>query len=177
MSEITAFLKNLPPEVAVVVAASLPVLELRGAIPLGVLYYDLPVWKVFLLAVVGNLIPVPFLLLLLRPVSRLAHRWGPTKRFFVWLYERARKKGVSVERLEALGVFLFVAVPVPGTGAWMGSVVAEVFGLPFRTAFVSILLGVITAGVVVSFVSRMGLWAVAAFFAALFVSSYLFARR
>jgi len=163
--------------VAVFTAATLPLLELRGAIPMGVIYYGMPPWKAFLIAVLGNLLPVPFLLILLRPLSEISQRWKPTRRFFNWLYERARRKGVSVRRLKALGVFLFVAIPMPGTGAWMGSVVAEVFALPFKEAFFSIAAGVLVAGVIVSFASHIGWWAVALLFIALLLLSLLLARR
>lgn len=177
MSDLLNLLKSLPPEAAVLVAAALPVLELRGAIPLGVFYFGMPVWKVLLVSLIGNLLPVPFLLILLRPLNLLARRWGPSRRFFEWLYARAERKGISVRRLGAVGVFLFVAIPMPGTGAWMGSVVAEVFGLPFSLAFVSITLGVITAGILVAVASYIGWWAVAVLFTVLLTVTYLLSRR
>ena len=177
MSEVVSLLRELPPEAAVLTAAALPVLELRGAIPLGVFYFGMPVWKVLLFSLLGNLLPVPALLLLLRPLSTLSRRWGPSRRFFEWLYDRAQRKGVSVHRLGALGVFLLVAVPMPGTGAWMGSVIAEVFGLPFALALLSITLGVLTAGVLVAVASYVGWWAVLLLFSALALFSFLMARR
>ncbi len=177
MSEVLTLLRELPPEAAVLTAAALPVLELRGAIPLGVFYFGMPVWKVLLYSLVGNLLPVPILLILLRPLNDLSRRWGPTRRFFEWLYDRARRKGVSVQRLGALGVFLFVAVPMPGTGAWMGSVIAEVFGLPFGLALLSIALGVLTAGVLVAVASYVGWWAVLLLFSVLALLSLLVVRR
>ena len=177
LSELLDLLKGFPPEAAVFIAAALPVLELRGAIPFGVFYFSMPVWKVFVLALIGNLLPVPLLLVLLRPLNALSRRWKPTRRFFEWLYDRAQRKGVSVQRLGAIGVFLFVAVPMPGTGAWMGSVVAEVFGLPFTVALVSIALGVVTAGILVAIASYIGWWAVALMFAGLLLITYLISRR
>ncbi|NPA80322.1 MAG: small multi-drug export protein [Thermotogae bacterium] len=155
----------------------MPILELRGAIPLGVFYYGMPVWKALLIAIAGNLLPVPFLLILLRPLNVLSRRWWLTRRFFNWLYDRARRKGISVQRLKALGVFLFVAIPMPGTGAWMGSVVAEVFDVPFATALLSITLGVITAGILIALASYVGWWAVALLFGILLILSYLLSRR
>ena len=177
MSEVLTLIRELPPEAAVLTAAALPVLELRGAIPLGVFYFGMPVWKVLLFSLVGNILPVPLLLILLRPLNALSRRWGPSRRFFEWLYDRAQRKGVSVKRLGALGVFLFVAVPMPGTGAWMGSVIAEVFGLPFGLAFISITLGVLTAGVLVSLASYVGWWAVLLLFSALALLSFIVAKR
>jgi len=170
-------IRGLPPELAVLFVAALPIFELRGAIPLGIIYYNLPFWKTLILAMFGNILPVPFLLLLLKPVSILTSRWRISKYIFELLYKTARKKGVSVSRLKLLGLYLFVALPVPGTGAWMGSLVAEVFNIPFLPAFLSISLGVITAGFVVAFVSKLGIIAVVVFFVILFVISYFLSRE
>jgi len=171
------YLKGLPPEIAVFIVATLPVFELRGAIPIGVIYYNLPLWKVFFISLMGNILPVPFLLLLLRPISTLTSRWWLTKKFFDFLYDRARRKGVSIKRLKILGLYLFVAVPIPGTGAWMGSVIAEVLNMDFKSAFLAISLGVITAGIVLTFVSSFGIMAVIAFFGILFLFSYIIFRK
>ncbi len=171
------YLKNLPPELAVLIVSFLPIFELRGAIPLGVLYYNLPLWKTLILSLVGNLLPVPILLILLRPLSNLASRWGITKMIFDILFGIARRKGVSVSRLKILGLYLFVALPVPGTGAWMGTVIAEVFNVGFFPALVSICLGVVTAGFVVAFVSKFGILFVLAFFTLLFILSYFLSKE
>jgi Predicted membrane protein len=170
-------LKGLPPELGVFLVASLPIFELRGAIPLGIFYYDLPPWKTLILAILGNILPLPFLLLFLRPISVITSRWGITRAFFDFLYKSARKKGVSVLRLKLIGLYLFVALPVPGTGAWMGALVAEVFNLGFFPALISISLGVITAGLVITFVSKFGIFAILAFFVLLFIISYFLSRE
>ncbi len=170
-------LKGLPPEIAVFIISALPVFELRGAIPIGVIYYNLPLWKVFLISLTGNLLPVPFLLLLLRPISTLTSRWWLTKKFFDFLYNRARRKGVSIKRLKILGLYLFVAIPIPGTGAWMGSVIAEVLNMDFKSSFLAISLGVITAGIVLTFVSSFGIMAVIVFFGIILFFSYIISRN
>ena len=140
-------------ELVVVAVSALPVVELRGAIPfaLGLIpsdvyphsitwYYALP------LAIAGNLIPVPFLLLFFAAISRRLSRVGVFKRWFQWLEERARRRGRVVERYKRIGLMLFVAVPLPGTGAWTGSLVAWMFGLNRVKSFVAISIGVIIAG-------------------------------
>lgn len=168
--------KNLPPEFVVFLISTLPVFELRGAIPIGVIHYNLPLWKTLILSILGNILPVPFLLVLLRPIAIFTSRWEITRRFFEFLYDRARKKGVSVARLKFLGLYLFVAIPLPGTGAWTGSLVAEVFNMDFKRSFLAITLGVITAGFVISFISSFGIIAVLIFFTVLVLISYILSR-
>ncbi len=176
MDAIKDFLSSLPPEIAVIVAGSLPVLELRGAIPFGVFYFGMPAWKAMVLALIGNLIPIPFLLVILSPLRALSRRVELIRKFLQWLERRAREKGASVEKWELLGLYLFVAIPFPGTGAWMGSVVAQVFDISFSKALITIVLGVITAGFVVAFASHIGWWAVVILFGGLFLLGIYFSR-
>lgn len=176
MDAIKDFLSALPPEIAVIVAGSLPVLELRGAIPFGVFYFGMPAWKAMVLALIGNLIPIPFLLVILSPLRALSRRVELIRKFLQWLERRAREKGASVEKWELLGLYLFVAIPFPGTGAWMGSVVAQVFDISFSKALITIVLGVITAGFVVAFASHIGWWAVVILFGGLFLLGIYFSR-
>ncbi len=177
MKGLIEHISSLPPEIAVLTIAAMPVFELRGSIPLGVIYFKMPLWKALTISIVGNLIPVPFLLLLLKPISEIASKWSITRRFFEWLYGRAREKGVSVKRLKLLGLYMFVAIPVPGTGAWMGSVIAEVMNIDFKSSLLMITLGVITAGIVITFVSSFGPLAVVAFFGLLFMVLYILAKE
>jgi uncharacterized membrane protein len=159
---VAALLHWLPPEWVVVLMAMLPIVELRGAIPwalhpaggaLG--------WKeAYLLAVAGNLIPVVPLLALLGRISNFLSRYRYTKRFFDWLFTRTRKRGGIVEKYRALGLCMFVAIPLPVTGAWTGTAAALVFGIPFRYALAGIVGGVLIAGVVVTLASLgvISLW-------------------
>ena len=124
----------------------MPVVELRGAIPLGVAL-GLPPWESFLLALLGNLLVAPVALLLLPWAVEAATRVPVLRRAWEALEARVRLKGEEqVQRLGALGLFLFVAVPLPGTGAWSGSVLAVVLGLKRRYALLAISLGVVAAG-------------------------------
>jgi uncharacterized membrane protein len=146
----------------VVIIAMLPIVELRGAIPwalhpsgggLG--------WReAYLLAVVGNLIPVIPLLLGLGPISEFLSRYKYTRRFFEWLFARTRRRGKVVEKYRALGLMLFVSVPLPVTGAWTGTAAALIFGIPFRYALPAVVAGVLIAGVLVTLASLgvIGLW-------------------
>jgi len=108
------------------------------------------------LSLLGNLLPVPFLLLLLEPLSRLAARVGLLERALNWIFRHTRRRGRLVEKYERLGLVLFVAVPLPGSGAWTGSILAFLLGLNFWTAFLCIALGVFVAGVVVTVLSLLG---------------------
>ncbi|NOZ82252.1 MAG: small multi-drug export protein [Euryarchaeota archaeon] len=141
---------QLPQEVVVLIVAALPFSELRGAIPLALSYGMSPA-KSYLLGVAGNLLPVPVLLLFLGRVERMLRRFSVFDRFFTWLFARTRRRsGASIEKYGALGIVPFVAVPLPVTGAWTGTAIAYVFGIPFRYAFPAISAGVAIAGVVVT---------------------------
>ena len=141
---------DIPAELSVMVTAALPVSELRGAIPLGVVKFGLPVFKTYVLAVIGNLIPVIPLLIFLEPVSQKLRRFKLWDRFFEWLCRRTRKRAEIVEKYEAVGLALFVAIPLPVTGAWAASLSALLFRIKFKYAFPAIICGVLIAGVVVT---------------------------
>jgi len=155
MKEVAEFVGK--PELAVLLSAALPISELRGAIPLAIFGFRMVFWKAFLLGVIGNLIPILPLLYLLDPTRRLLSRTKPGRSFFNWLFERTKKRGEIVEKYESLGLLIFVATPLPMTGAWTGCVAALVFGIPQSKAFPVIVLGVIAAGVVVTVFCTLGL--------------------
>lgn len=139
----------MPPELYVVLVAALPVVELRGAIPLGVAL-GLSPSEAFYLALLGNLLVAPVALLLLPWAVGILTRLPLLARAWEALERRVRLKGEEqVQRLGALGLFLFVAVPLPGTGAWSGAVLAVVLGLKRRYALLAISLGVVAAGLIV----------------------------
>ncbi len=142
-------------ELAVVVLAALPISELRGAIPLGLAVGFTPV-KTYLLAFAGNLIPIVPLLFLFQPVSEKLRHIKVFERFFDWLSERTRRKATLVEKFEALGLILFVAIPLPVTGAWTGCVAATLFKIRFRYALLAIIAGVTIAGFIVMGLSLAG---------------------
>lgn len=133
----------------VLLTAMLPIAELRGAIPLG-LYLNEPLGKVVLLSVIGNLIPVPLLYFFLEPVSKKLRKLPAMDRYFSWLFNHAVKKSDLIQRYEALGLAIFVGIPLPMTGAWTGCIIASLFKMPFRYAFWAIAAGVLLAAVLVS---------------------------
>jgi len=150
--------RNVGPSAVVVIIATLPILELRGSIPVAILYYKMPVWQAYILSVIGNLIPIIPIILLIGPVSNfLMKRSKLWHRFFTWVFERSRRRGGDlVEKYEALGLAIFVAIPLPVTGAWTGSLLAFLMRVRARRAFPCILAGVLTAGVVVTLVTLFG---------------------
>ncbi len=150
-------LNGMPKEAVTVIIASLPVAELRGAIPMGMVVYEMPLVKTFALSYLGNMLPVIPLLLFLQPVSERLRRFHLWSRFFDWLFERARKKANIVERYEAIGLMLFVAIPLPVTGAWTGCIAASIFKLRFRYALLAIMAGVFIAGIIVSTLTTFGI--------------------
>ena len=150
------WLKDVPKEYIVMLVGALPISELRGAIPLA-LSFGMPMSKAFWLSVIGNSIPVMPALFLLEPVSTRLRRFKIWSRFFDWLFERTKKKADTIQKYEALGLAIFVAIPLPMTGAWSGVVAASLFKIRFRYAFIAILAGVIGAGLIVSALCGLGI--------------------
>ena len=155
LESITNTIAGCSKELAVIVVAALPVSELRGAIPFS-FAMGFPPLKAYILAVIGNLIPVIPLLFLLQPIANKLRHIKIFEKFFDWLFERTRKKAKLVEKFEAFGLILFVAIPLPITGAWTGCVAATLFKIRFRYAFISIVLGVVIAGLIVLGLSLVG---------------------
>lgn len=135
--------------VVLAIAAS-PISELRGAIPWAILEYSFPWYYAFLFAVIGNILPVPFILLFLNTFSRLASKIGFINKILQWYFEITRRRGKIIEKYYRIGLILFVAIPLPITGAWTGSVIAVLLGLKFKHAFIYICIGVLIAGVIVT---------------------------
>lgn len=149
-------LKGIPKEVVVMIVGAFPLSELRGAIPLA-LYFGMPMPKAFWLSVLGNIIPVVPALFLLEPVSERFRRFKIWARFFNWVFTRTKKKAEVIQRYEALGLAIFVAIPLPMTGAWSGVIAASLFKIRFRYAFIAIVAGVIGAGLIVATLCALGI--------------------
>ena len=134
--------------------SALPISELRGAIPLALAVYKMPVFPAYIFAVLGNIVPVIFLLLYLKPFTDFLGRWVLLKMFFNWLFKRTRLNNQKkYEKYGALFLLFFVAIPLPITGAWTGSVAAFIFGIRFWYAFPTIAGGVMIAGIIVTLAS------------------------
>lgn len=130
-----------------------PVLELRGAIPIGVAH-GLNIWAAIGVSILGNLVPVPFIIVFIKRIFA----WLRTKsdwlnRLVTRLENRALAKSDTVRRAAFWGLFIFVAIPLPGTGAWTGALIAAMLDMRVKDAFPAIALGVLGAGVIVAFVT------------------------
>ena len=129
-----------------------PIIEIRGAIPIGVATFGLSYLEAFIASFIGNIIPIFFIVKYIRPLFDFFGRWKIFKVIIDWATEKATKHIQENEKLQnavSVGLFLFVAVPLPGTGAWVGSLIANFLDLPPKKAIPPIILGVFTAGVIV----------------------------
>ena len=127
-----------------------PVIELRGGIPFGVAA-GLPVWMAMLASVIGNVIPVPFIIVYIRRIFQWMRRRMPRFGGMIDKLEaKAHLKGQKVQKYQYFGLALFVAIPLPGTGAWTGALAAAFLDMRLRKAFPSVVAGVLVAGVLVS---------------------------
>lgn len=147
---------GLAKELIVIIIAALPVVELRGALPVAINVFHMPWYWAFCLAVIGNLLPVPILLLFFDSLAKVISKVDIGKRLVNWVLQRTRRHGEVIERYERIGLILFVAIPLPVTGAWTGSIAAFLLGLKFNYAFLSILCGVIIAGAIVTCLCLLG---------------------
>ncbi len=135
-----------------VIVGMVPIVELRGAIPIGVFTFHLNYIEAFICSFIGNIIPVYFIVKYIRPLFDFFGRWKPFKKVIDWATEKATRKieeSTKLQNFVALGLFLFVAIPLPGTGAWIGSLVANFLDLPPKKAIPPIIIGVLTAGIIV----------------------------
>ena len=143
---------TLGKELCVFICSMIPIIELRGAIPLAA-GLGLPFWFAYILSVVGNILPVPVILLFVRVVLDWMKKVKGLCRVANWVVAKADKHKGKIEKYAYVGLFLFVAIPLPGTGAWTGALIAALMKMKFWKSFLWIVLGVIAAGVIMSIVS------------------------
>lgn len=148
------FLETVGEELCVFFCSMLPIIELRGAIPMGAAF-GLPWWQTYLISIVGNMLPVPIILLFVKSV--LTWMAGCKVKFFNKvankMFEKAEKNREKIEKYAFWGLTLFVAIPLPATGAWTGTLVAALFDMKFWKSLLSALIGVMIAGVVMTLIS------------------------
>ena len=149
----------------VIGTAVLPISELRGAIPLAISTYHFSWYYAYLFGVIGNLLPVPFILLFFNAVIPLLSRVSFLNEVMQWYFSWTKRRAKTIERYGWLGLMIFVAVPLPITGAWTGAILAALLGMKFKYAFSSIALGVLIAGVIVTCATVLG-WAIVGIFTA-----------
>lgn len=135
---------------ATFIISMIPVIELRGAIPIGV-SLGLSHAEAMGISIIGNMLPVPFIILFIRPIFRwMTRKSGKLARLAEKLETKAEGKWDKIHRYQFFALTIFVAIPLPGTGAWSGALIAAVMNMRLRNALPSILLGVLIAGILVS---------------------------
>lgn len=146
-------LSSMWQEMLVVFGISMvPVVELRGAIPIAIAY-NIP-WQIaYLLCVIGNMFPVPFVIAYMKPIFGFIRRSKLFVKFIDWLEARTMKKAETVLKYSGIALFVFVAIPLPGTGAWTGAMIAAILGMRMKYSVPWIALGVAVAGMIVTLLS------------------------
>lgn len=139
-------------ELIVFIISMVPILELRGGL-LAASLFNIDIVKAIWICVIGNIIPVPFILLLITPIFQ----WLKQTKVFRPLVEKLERKAMGkseqIEKYEFWGLVLFVGIPLPGTGAWTGSLIASLLGIKFKKAFPAVIVGILVATVIMSIVS------------------------
>lgn len=139
-------------ELIVFIISMLPVLELRGGL-LAASILEVPYLKALLLCIIGNILPIPFLLLFIERLVNTLERFAPTRGIALWFRGKVDKHREGIEKYGFWGLTLFVGIPLPGTGAWTGSIVAGLLRMDLKKAVPSIMLGLLLATVIMSILS------------------------
>ncbi|MEE3343044.1 MAG: small multi-drug export protein [Bacilli bacterium] len=144
--------KGLNKDLVIFIISLMPILELRGGL-LAASLLKVPYIRALIICLIGNVLPIPFVLLFLEKILEILGRWKPTKKIVRWLEKKADSKRGQIDRYGYLGLILFVGIPLPGTGAWTGSLVAIMLGLNRKKSFICIIIGVIIASIIMSILS------------------------
>ena len=138
--------------ILVFIVSMLPIIELRGGlIAASILHVEFI--KAFIICFVGNILPVPFILLLIEKIFDLLKKWNPTKKIVTKLEKKTLSKKEQINKYGYWGLLLFVGIPLPGTGAWTGTLLAVLLKLNKKKSFIFIALGVLLAGIIMSILS------------------------
>ena len=140
-------------DLKILLISTLPVIELRGAIPYGILVLNMSFWQVYFWAVIGNILPVPILIPFARRVLKFCATLPKVGKYFQMIIDKGHAKISKIDGALMLGLFLFVAVPLPGTGAWTGCLIATLLQMRLIKAFPPIALGVLTSGLIMGIMS------------------------
>ena len=139
-------------EVIIFIISLMPILELRGGL-LAATLLDVEFVRAAVICIIGNILPIPIVLLFLRFVLDLFEKWNVTKKIVTWLEKKVEEKREQIDKYGYLGLIIFVGIPLPGTGAWTGSLIAIMLGMNRKKSFVCILLGILLAAIIMSILS------------------------
>ncbi len=132
-------------EVWVFLTSMLPILELRGALPIA-LANGIPPVQAYIICVIGNILPIPFIIFFIKPLFVRLKKLDKLRHFIMRIEERAFKKSKDVSKYNLVGLCIFVAIPLPGTGAWTGALIAALLDMRVKQSLISIFIGVLIAG-------------------------------
>ena len=149
---VDVFQGNVPKELIIFLISMLPVLELRGGM-IAAKLLGVPLLKAFVICYIGNILPIPFILLFIRKIFQFLKRFSGTRKIVEKLEVRSMRQSEKVKRWRNWGLLLFVAVPLPGTGGWTGALMASLLEIPPKKAFPIIALGVLIAGLIMTTVT------------------------
>lgn len=133
--------------IVVFILSMVPILELRGGL-IAASLLDLPMWQSFIVCFIGNIIPIPFILWFINPIFRKMRNWRHLGKIVVWCENKANSKKGQIENLKYWGLFLFVGVPLPGTGAWTGCLIAALLNMDKKKSMLTTMAGVVLAGII-----------------------------
>ena len=152
---------SVPKEVIVFIISMVPILELRGGL-IAASLLGINIFEAIGICIVGNLIPIPFIMLFITPIFRWLKKTKLFRPFVEKLEEKSMSKSDQIKKYEFLGLVLFVGIPLPGTGAWTGSLIASLLDIKFKKAFPAIVCGLLLATVIMSIISYGIPWIIAA---------------
>ena len=139
-------------DVVIFIISMMPILELRGGmLAASLLHVDF--LRALCICIIGNLLPIPFILIFLEKVMEIFEKLYVTSKFVKWLEKKVDNKRSQIDKYGYLGLILFVGIPLPGTGAWTGTLVAIMLGLNKKKSFICILIGVLMASIIMSILS------------------------
>jgi len=147
----------LPDWLEIIIISAIPIVELRGAIPLGILVYHMSYFQAYVLGVIGCIIPAPFILLFIPAILKWMAGTKVFGKMARWLIAKGMKKSKKLTQYEFWGLFLFAAIPLPGFGVWTGCLAASLLGLDFKRSMISVSLGTMAAGAIVTVLVAGGL--------------------
>lgn len=145
--------RGVSPQIITFLISMIPLLELRGSIIVAGGLLKLPFIQTFIAAVIGNMLPIPFILLFIKKIFAWMKKSEKLRKFPEWCEKRAMNHSEQIEKYGYFGLYLFVAIPLPGTGAWTGSLIASLLEMKTGKCLLAILLGVMTAGIIMSILS------------------------
>lgn len=139
-------------EIIIFVISLMPILELRGGL-LAATFLEVEYIRAVIICILGNVLPIPFVLLFLKFVLNILSKWSVTKKIVIWLEKKVESKRDQIDKYGYLGLIVFVGIPLPGTGAWTGALLSIMLGLNRKKSFVCILVGVLMAAAIMSILS------------------------